>query len=298
VAALEGILPVRLRGAAPGLRRRLAEDFRRIDRFLERERVQTLFRSVLAFEDGWNLTTILRGVGGGEPPERTFLLLTPTPGFDDAALGELVGQKHVKALVDLLATWGSPFAHPLTDVLESYLAHREPVLLEAALDRHLFAQAVDAARGDGEDGRILLGFLEAQIDLTNAATLFKLSGGARAEEFFLSGGRLIGSKLFRRLSTLGERELRDALAQLGRLHLDPRLAAMGERGDPFTLDAILRQALRDAMRREARAHPLSIAVPLAFVLQRQQEVRQVRLVLRATAFGLPADELLAFTERS
>ena len=51
----------------------------RIDRYLAGERARSLFRSVLAFEDGWNLKTILRGVANGEPPERIFLLLAPTP---------------------------------------------------------------------------------------------------------------------------------------------------------------------------------------------------------------------------
>jgi vacuolar-type H+-ATPase subunit C/Vma6 len=42
---------------------------------------------------------------------------------------------------------------------------------------------------------------------------------------------------------------------------------------------------------------LSLAVPLAFVLARQAEVRQIRLVLRGAEFGLPADQLLTLLER-
>ena len=286
-----------LRGAEQGLRMRLVDDLLRIDRFLSGERVRSLLQAMLAFEDGWSLKTILRGVNRGEPPERIFLLLAPTPGLDDPALRELVRQREVKAVVDLLATWRSPYALPLTEAFGRYLTHRELYLLEVTLDQFLFAQAVEAARGDGEDGRILLGFLETQIDLTNAGTLLKLAAGARGEEFFIPGGRLMSLKRFRQLSTLGERELREALAQQGRLHLDPRLTMMGERGDPFTTDQMLHQALREAMRREARVHPLSLAVPLDFVLERQAEVRQIRLVLRGTEFGLPAGELLALVER-
>ena len=290
--------PDPLRGAEQGLRMRLVEDLLRIDRFLGGERARSLLRAILAFEDGWSLKTILRGITRGEPPERLFLLLAPTPGLDDPALRELVGQREVKAVVDLLATWRSPYALPLTEAFRRYLTHRELFLLEVALDQFIFAQAVEAARGDGEDGRILLGFLETQIDLTNAGTLLKLVDGAtRGEEFFIPGGRLMGLKRFRRLSTLAERELREALAQEGRLHLDPRLITMGERGDPFTVDQMLHQSLEEAIRREARVHPLSLAVPLAFVLERQAEVRQVRLVLRGAEFGLPADELLALMER-
>jgi V/A-type H+-transporting ATPase subunit C len=285
-----------LRGAERGLRMRLIDDLLRIDRFLGGEQVRSLFRAVLAFEDGRNLKAILRGITRGEPPERIFLLLAPTPTLDDPALGELVRQKEVKGVVDLLATWRSPFASPLVEAFERYRSHRELFLLEVALDRFLFAHALESARGDGEDGRILLGFLETQIDLANAGTLLKLTGGLRGEELFIPGGRRLSRKHFHRLSALGERELREALARQGRLHLDPRLTLMGERGDPFTVDQILQQALREAMRRQARVHPLSLAVPLDFVLERQAEVRRIRLVLRGAEFGLPADELLALVE--
>jgi V/A-type H+-transporting ATPase subunit C len=273
------------------------DDLLRIDRFFGGERVQSLLRSVLAFEDGWSLKTILRGIARGQPQERIFMLLAPTPGFDDAALGELVSQRDVKAVVDLLTTWRSPYAPPLAEAFARYRDHRELFVLEVALDRHLFARAVGAALGDGADGRVLLRFLETQIDLANAGTLLKLADGARGEELFIPGGRILGPKRLRQLSRLGAREVREALALEGRLHLEARLTAMVERGDPFAVDQVLRQALAEVMRREARLDPLSLAVPLAFVLERQAEVRQIRLVLRGAEFGVPADELLALVEQ-
>jgi vacuolar-type H+-ATPase subunit C/Vma6 len=72
---------------------------------------------------------------------------------------------------------------------------------------------------------------------------------------------------------------------------------MGERADPFAVDQVLHRALGEAMQREARVHPLSLAVALSFVLERRAEVKRIRLVLRGTQFGLPADELLALVER-
>jgi V/A-type H+-transporting ATPase subunit C len=287
--------PDPLRGAERGLRARLLDDLVGIDRFLRGERVRGLFRAVLAFEDGWNLKTILRGITREEPPERLFQLLAPTPELDDAALGEMVRQEEVKAVLDLLVSWRSRYAAPLERAFAAYRAHRELFLLELALDQFLFAHARQSARGDGEDGRVLLGFLEAQIDLVNAATLLMHRDGAGSEELFIPGGRVLGAKRFRQLSTLRERELRESLAQLGGLHLDT-LAGM-ERADPFKVDELLQQALRQAMRREARVHPLSLAVPLAFVLERRAELQRIRLVLRGAEFGVPADELLALVER-
>jgi V/A-type H+-transporting ATPase subunit C len=286
--------PDPLRAAERGAPRALLEDLLRIDRFLSGGVSAPCSGRCWPSRTAGTSRPILRGVAQGEPPERTFLLLAPTPVLDDPALTELVGQKEVKAVVDLLATWNSPYALPLTEALAKYLAQRELFPLEAALDLFLFARARDAARGDGEDGRILLAFLETQIDLTNAGTLLKLAGAGRGEELFVPGGRVLGRKQFQRLSTLGLWEAQEALARQ-RLPR-PRLATMGEQGDPFTVDQVLHQALGAAMRREAMVHPLSLAVPLSFVLERQAEVRQVRLVLRGAEFGIPADEMLAFME--
>jgi V/A-type H+-transporting ATPase subunit C len=285
-----------LRAAERGLRQQLADDLLAIDRFLRGEHAAGLFRAVLAFEDGWNLKTVLRGITRGEPQERIFLLLAPTPELDEAALAELVRQKDVKAVLDLLTTWRSPYAASLERAFESYLPQRDLFLLELALDQQLFASALLAARGDGEDGRMLHGFLETQIDLANAAVLLQRADGAKSSELFITGGGLLTLKRFQRLSALGDCELREALARLERLHIGGRLTALGERADPFTADQVLRQAMRQAMRWEARVHPLSIAVPLSFVLERRAEVQRIRLVLRGAEFGLPGEELLALVE--
>jgi V/A-type H+-transporting ATPase subunit C len=286
-----------LSGAERGLRARLVDDRLRIDRHLGPGRARELLRSVLALEDGWNLKTVLRGVAGGERPERLFPLLAPTPELDDPALAELVGQKDVKAVVDLLATWRSPYFPPLLEALPAYAVHRELFLLEAALDRFLFARALAAARRDGLDGRILRVFLEDQIDLANAATLLKLGEGARSGEYFIPGGRVLSAKLFRKLAGLAGPALRQALAGPALLRLGALLRLPGGRPEPIAVDQILHQTLRERLRREARVHPLSLAVPLSYLLERQAEVRRLRLVLRGAEFGLPAGELLSLLER-
>lgn len=284
-----------LRGAERGLRARLVDDVVRLDRFLSGERVRPLFRAVLAFEDGWNLKTILRGIAAGEPPERLFPLLAPTPGLGEPALQELVRQRDVKGVIDLLATWGSSYAGPLGEALPAYIRRREPLVFEVALDRFLFARAIEAARRDGEDGRIILGLLETWVDLVNASTLLKLAGaggGVEPEEFFVPGGRLLTGHRFRQYCALGEPALREALARDGRRGGAPGLVALAGAHSPFAADERLHRALAAAARRAARLHPLSAAVLLAFILDREAEIRRIRLVLRAAEFGLPADELL------
>lgn len=297
LAAHLGREPDQLAAVERGLRARFMGDLARIDRFLEGERPRALFRAFLAFEDGWTLKTVLRGVAAGEAPEQIFVLLAQTPELDHAALGELVRQREVKAVVDLLAIWRSPYAHPLGDALAAYASRRELLHLEVALDRFLFGHALEAARRDGgEDGAVLLRFLATQIDLVNTATLLKLAGQGAAEEFFIPGGRLLGRNRFRRYGEFDAPRLRAALASEAPLLFAARPVGMAVMEDPFAADQIVQRALVDTMRGEARESPLSLAVPLAFVLDLQAEIRQIRLVLRGAEFGLPPGELLELIE--
>jgi V/A-type H+/Na+-transporting ATPase subunit C len=287
--------PDALRAAERAVRAQLSNDLLQMDRFLRGEPVLPLFRAVLGFEDAWTLKTVLRGIAQGEPPDRVFMLVAPTPEFDDPALGELVRQKDVKAVVDLLTTWRSPYASPLTRAFARYKTHRELFPLEVALDQFVFSEALNAAGGDGEDGEILLQFLENQIDLANVGTLLKRADGGRCDDLFIPGGRSVSLFRFQHLASLNEKDLKEALAASGRPRLDSRLAAT-DGAVPFTVDQFLQQALRKEIERQARVHPLSVAVPLSFILERRAEVQRIRLVLRGAEFGVPAAELVALLE--
>jgi V/A-type H+-transporting ATPase subunit C len=284
-------VPDPLEGAERGLRARLMSDLRRIDGFLRDERAQALFRAILAFEDGENLKTILRGLARGEAPERVFPLLAPTPGLDDPALRELVRERDVKSVIDRLATWQSPYALPLEEALPFYLRKGELLFLENALDRFLFARGLARARRDGEDGRILLGFLRTRVDLTNARTLLKLAGEGVGSEFFIPGGLTITESVFLEYAALGQPGLAGALVREFRHRFGEGWATLEEIEDPFTAEQRFHAALAAMLSRQARLHPLSLAVPLAFVLERQAEVRRIRLAIRGAEFGLAPAEL-------
>jgi len=291
-----GDSPDQLAAAERGLRARLTDDLAQIDRFLAGERARALFRSILAFEDGWTIKTVLRGVAAGAAPERTFLLLAPTSEFDQPALQELVRQPDAQAVVGLLATWRSPYARPLVNGLAAYAHRRDPLSLEVPLDRFLFSQAGAAASRDGEDGRMLRTFVETQVDLVNAATLLKLAGHGDADEFFIEGGRWIGPQRFRQYARLDRPGLRAALAREGGLLNLAGLKTLAALDDPVAADQLLHRALGEAMRRAAARNPLSLAVAVSFVLDRRAEIQRIRLVLRGAEFGLPAADLLELVE--
>ncbi|HEY6106977.1 MAG TPA: V-type ATPase subunit [Anaeromyxobacteraceae bacterium] len=259
----------------------------RLLRDIEGRRPGRLFAAFLRLGDAENVKTLLRGLAGSESAERLRALTAPSVGLDEEALARLAAQPDPAAAARLLDELGSPFAGAVAEALPGLSRPGGLLRLDAAVDRAFLSLARSAARRAGEDGRLLAGVLGGWADARNAATLLSLSGEGDPGEFFLPGGARLGEGRFRRLARLGPEALRQALRDLA-----PPVAL----GDPFRADHLLGAALRRATRRAARGAPLSLAVPLSFALDRNAEVRRVRLVLRGALFGLPADDLLDLVE--
>lgn len=280
--------------AARDLVRGLGRDVARVDGLLEGSGARRLVRAVLAIDDAWHLKTVLRGILLGEPASRVLALVTPTAELDAAALKELVAQRTLKAAVDLLASWGSPYAPALLAAVAATRGHLEPSALELAVARVAFARAREAAARAGHAGRPVARLVAELIDLTNAVTLLELSGKAAARELFLEGGLALARRRYERLAALPPAEARAALAADRALGLAP--AFVDGAADPFRVDRLVRRRPLLALRRAAREEPLSLAVPLLYLLERHEEVRAIHTLLEGTEVGLSAHELLDLVE--
>src|SRR5665647_1894847 len=88
------------------LRRNLSNTFRLILSFVKGEDAQTLMQIFLNRWDIQNIKTILRGKNIHAPANEILESLAPAGALDDATLVALTKQPDVKAVIDLLATWG------------------------------------------------------------------------------------------------------------------------------------------------------------------------------------------------
>ncbi len=280
-----------MRDTERALSRRFAGDVRATLHFLAGDRHEPVLRSVLGILDAWALKAVLRGVAVRAPVDDLVSLVAPTPSFDLAALVELCRQRDVKAVVDLLATWMSPLWPPLARAWPDYSRRHDLGALELALDRAVFARALAATKGAGRHRRLLRSVIATQIDLVNAATLLKLAGHGEEPALFIVGGAALTAVRWHALARLAEPRLRAALFALAPLR---RLAPAGDPSKLSALDLeqLLARALRESVTRLARVEPLSLLVPLAFVLNRQAEIQHIRLALRGAALGVPAADLL------
>lgn len=255
-----------------------------------------LVATFLLSEDARALKGPVRAVARSLPVDRAAELLEPSPGLDRAALRELAACGDGPALAARLAAAGSRFAGAFAPHAAGLAKPGALLRAEIALDGVAGEALARESRGPGEDRRVLRRLGALRTDACNACTLLSGIGEADADGLWLRGGALLGADLFHRLAGLPARERAEALAEALEPLVGPPGPAAGSLRSPLAADHLLGRALAREARREARWAPLSLAVPCAWLLELGEELRRVRLVLRAAAEGYPAAALLDLLE--
>ncbi|MFO0584394.1 MAG: V-type ATPase subunit [Anaeromyxobacter sp.] len=294
----EGLLALLARGAgerAPaafeaGLRSALRAEAAEVLRWVEGPRARRLLSAWLALDEAEAVKAVVRGLVHGERADAILAAAPATPSLGAAALRAAAAAPSAEQGLALLAAGGGEVAAAaLAALREEPASHPSLVAVELAADRAALARARAAARGRGEDARVLATHLADRVDARNGATLLLLGDNPGPAGALLDGGRRLGGELLVLLAHAPLAERRAALAA----RLGVPAASLSS---PALADLALERAALAPLLREARARPLSLAVPLAYLALRRAEVRRQALALRARALGLPGDEVLPLLE--
>lgn len=271
------------------------------------DRARDLLGLLLLRWDAYNLKTVLRGKRAHAPTEEVLASTLPVGWLDEVALAELTRVTTLRATADTLETWRSPLARPFRDGLRALGESDDLQLLEFALDRFAFARAFRAVAKNGDDDRVVRDYLRLLVDKANFLTALRylyersaLSGepialrfamGHEAERHFLD----VSSRFTRAHydAVACARDARHAMALLADTPIRP-LAGTFPEGDAPALPRIERtldRALLHAAVGLSHSDPLGIGVAVAYVEQKVNEVRNLRMILRGKAFGMGAEQI-------
>jgi V/A-type H+-transporting ATPase subunit C len=156
------------------LRKDFTSTFRKIFSLVEGENAEKYVKVLLNRWDVQNIKTILRGKNVYMILAEILECLVPAGELDDITLIELIKQPDVKAVIDLLATWGIEYAEPLTRNFREYTEKRDLAVLELAIDKFRYENALNAVKGDSYDDRIIREMIALEIDVTNIKTVLKV----------------------------------------------------------------------------------------------------------------------------
>lgn len=279
------------------LRRDLVERFRQILRFFREEEERIYIRIILNRWDIQNIKTILRGRKINAHHDEIQENLVPAGELDYAALIELAQQPDVRAVIDLLATWRIQYARPLTRHLQEYLEKRDLAVLEFALDRFYFNNALSALTGDDNYSRgVILDLIKTEIDVANIRMALRvIRDRIHVEdpgEYLIDGGKYLHFDLLARM--MASRSIEEGLKEL----IPTPYAFLTE----VSRDDIVHERI-SILERELERYmitkgcgsflkdPLSIAIPVGYIWAKQNEVTNIRIIARSIIGQVPETEM-------
>ena len=174
------------------LRNNFVRTFRKVLGFSKEKEAEKYISIFLHRWDVQNIKTVLRGKNIHVTSEEILDCLVPAGELDEATLTELVRQQDMKAVIDLLATWRIPYATPLTTAFPEFAKTKDLAVLECALDRYYYEDALLAVRACSPNNAMIREILSLEIDVVNIKTALRMIRDrvepGEAKKFLLGGG--------------------------------------------------------------------------------------------------------------
>jgi len=277
-------------------RRDFTRAFRNIFKLMRGDESERYIRIVLGRWDIQNIKTILRGKNIHVTATEIHECLIPAGELDETTLIELVKQTDVKAVIDLLATWGIDYAKPLTRNFREFSEKRDLAILEYAIDRYYFESALDAVSGDAEEDQIVREILMTEIDVTNIKNVLRIIRDRidpeEAPHYLIEGGITLDVTKLQTMIKTGT--LEGAIKQLENTPYNflakvPDEVFKSKKISVFEKD-LDRYLIRQGISRFL-GDPLSIAIPIGYIWAKFNEVTNIRIIARCKTADVPEKEL-------
>ncbi len=278
------------------LKHNMVRTYQKVLGFLNEE-AAFILSTLLGRWDVFNLKTIVRGkqmhLVQGEIEEG----LLAAGQLSSVDLSALAQAEDIKALVDLASTWGLPYAHALREGYARFMASSDLAQLELALDRYYAEWArerLHRSKANIATARKILGI---QVDTMNLVTMLRFQKADhesfKPEEYFLQGGTAIHLPLYVELSSLS-----DVDQVLDRLRGTPYGKLLDEVAVKFieaNSISVFERALEDYLTRKALTmgigDPLGIGVGIAYLWAKQNEITNLRIIVKGKSVGMPLERV-------
>lgn len=278
------------------LRKDFTNAFRKILGFMKGGESEIYITILLSRWDIQNIKTILRGKNIHMTSSEIIECLVPAGQLDDTTLIELIKQPDVKAVIDLLATWGIEYSRPLTRNFKEFSDKRDLSVLEYAIDKFYYENALERSGEDSYDDRIIRDMISTEIDVTNIKNVLKMMRDKieieEAEKFLIKGGSTldIGMLLsMMRSGTLeGAIKLLDAtpykfLSELpAEVFKTEKISVFEKELEKYLIKRGVSRFLGD---------PLSIAVAVGYVWAKFNEITNIRIIARCKTADITEKEI-------
>lgn len=279
------------------LRQNFIKTFRKVQDFArQQEEAEQYIRIFLHRWDVQNIKTILRGRNIHATSDEIQSCLVPAGELDDATFRELLRQPDLRATIDLLATWRIRYAKPLTEAFPEFARAKDLAILECALDRFYYQDALASVKAPTYNNNLIRDLLGIEIDVVNLRTVLRMVRDHIAPEdarrYLIAGGRDFDEKKLLRFLSLPD--IGDVVQTLGttryRFLADVSESAMRSR----KISVIERELERFLIKKGVGAFlldPLSVGSVIGYFWAKHNEITNIRIISRCKTADFPVENL-------
>lgn len=279
------------------LKNNMVRTFGKVTGFLG-EDAEYLVGTLLGRWDVFNVKTILRAKRMHiEIEELRDGLLPVGRLLSQVDLDALAMAEDVKAVVDTIATWGLSLTVPLREGFTEFAKTGDLASMELALDQHYAQWATRRLARRGVNTRMARKVLATQIDVGNLVMVFRLqkadAQAVYAEQYFISGGASISVELYQELAAMS-----DVDEVLNKLRSTPYGRALDDVAIVYLEHnsiSVFERALEDLLMRRTlglgRGDPLGVGVAISYLWAKQNEITNIRIIVKGKAVGMPLERL-------
>lgn len=274
----------------------MTRTFQKIMGFLNPEAAY-LVTTLLGRWDVFNVKSILRAKHMHLPIEELKGGLLPAGQLSPVDLEHLAMAEDVRAVVDIAGTWGLPMAGALREGHAEFMRTGELASLELALDRYYTEWARQRLKRRGANARMAERVLAMQVDVANLVMVLRLQSAdvehIDVAQFFLEGGTDITLELYMQLAAMSDTD-----EVLDKLRGTPYGRALDEVSMTYLEQnsiSVFERALEDLFMRRtlgiAKGDPLGIGVAITYLWAKQNEVTNLRIIVKGKSVGMPVDRV-------
>ena len=243
--------------------------------------------------DIWNLKVILRGKSFGIDADSIREDLVPAGNLDSVSLDKLIS---LESEEDVLNQYGKMNNTVIPQsVIEAYKEQGNLAPIEDFLDKHHYERLLLSIDPSSRPTRLYQDFVRKEIDITNIETILKLKmEGVHGEEvmkYFISGGKDIDKKLATQLANA--ETVSAAVNDLAQLDFydDIKEALDAEANSLRDIVAGMKKYKMKMTKSFSHLYPLSIIPIIDYMIHKENEVNNIRIIARGIESGLDKDTI-------
>jgi len=255
--------------------------------------LEDMVSAYLAKWDYWNLKVILRGKTYGLDADDIKGDLVPAGSLGAEALDKLISNESED---DILSGF-SAMAHVTipADVSSAYKAEKNLGVIEDYLDKCYYANLIASINPRSRPESLFLNYVKQEVDLKNLETILKLKlegiHGEVAMKYFIPGGKQIDLRF---ATQLANAETIDAvMSDIGQLDFYDDIKEGLETASSSLMGVAsgMRKYEMDQAKKFSHLYPLSVIPVLDFMIHKENEVSNIRIIARGTESGLDKDAI-------